>query len=451
MNIHDLKEKLTRSANEQVIPTMKRYGLNGSSLQARLLWKPTVLILGNYSSGKSTLINEIIGADIQQTGQAPTDDSFTVLTAPEDFNWVDGATPEVIENRSGSVVLNDSTLPFHKLKRHGRAFAAHFRLKRVSAPVLRDLVLIDSPGMLDSVTERDRGYDYADVVGELAHLVDMVLYVFDPHKAGTIRESFTFLREILPGSISEDRVLFVINRVDECANLNDLLRVYGTLCWNLSQMTGRKDIPPIYVTWSPTASQGMPGRAHLEYLENQREEVKRAILHSPKNHIDHLVEDFERSAKSVIVGLDVLNQLASGQRALFWKLTSFGWMFSVVFTGAAVLAAHFSLQQLPLEPVQLALAAAGAIVALFALWGFIVIRPILTRRRTRDARGVADHVVAGTPEIRELWIACRPAISKYVQDHPNLPGSRIRRDAKVTRTVLSKILKSARDEDLTAA
>lgn len=449
MNIDELKEKLTRSAHEQVIPTMKRYGLNGNSLQARLLWKPTVLILGNYSSGKSTLINEIMGADIQQTGQAPTDDSFTVLTAPEEHEWTQGAKPEVLENRSGSVVLNDSTLPFNKLKRHGRAFAAHFRLKRVSAPVLRDLVLIDSPGMLDSVTERDRGYDYADVVGELAHLVDMVLYVFDPHKAGTIRESFTFLREILPGSISEDRVLFVINRVDECANLNDLLRVYGTLCWNLSQMTGRKDIPPIYVTWSPTASQGMPGRAHLDYLENQREEVKRAILQSPKNHIDHLVEDFERAAKSVIVGLDVLHQLANRQRALFWKLTSFGWIFSALLTGSAVITAHLSLQQLPLEPVQLALAAAGAVVVLFALWTFVVIRPILSRRRARDAQGIAQHDAAGTPEFRELWFDCQPAIAKYARDHPVLPRSRIRRDAKATRTVLRKILKSARNEDLT--
>jgi EH domain-containing protein 1 len=451
MNIHELKEKLTRSANEQVIPIMKRYGLNGTSLQARLLWKPTVLILGNYSSGKSTLINEIIGADIQQTGQAPTDDSFTVLTAPEDHNWVDGAEPEVVENRSGSVVLNDSTLPFHKLKRHGRAFAAHFRLKRVSAPVLRDLVLIDSPGMLDSVTERDRGYNYSDVVGELAHLVDMVLYFFDPHKAGTIRESFTFLREILPGSISEDRVLFVINRVDECANLNDLLRVYGTLCWNLSQMTGRKDIPPIYVTWSPSANQGLLSRAHLEYLQNQREEVKRAILHSPKNHIDHLVEDFERSAKSVIVGLDVLNQLATGQRTLFWKLTSFGWMFAVILTGAALLIAHFSLQVLPLDPLQLGLAATGTILVLFTLWVFAVIRPLLSRRRVRDARSVSNHEVNGTPEMREVWLACRPAVAKYAQDHPDLPGSRIRRDSKITRAVLGKILKSARDEDLSAA
>ena len=32
-------------------------------------WKPIVLILGNYSSGKSTLINELLSQKIQSTGQ----------------------------------------------------------------------------------------------------------------------------------------------------------------------------------------------------------------------------------------------------------------------------------------------------------------------------------------------------------------------------------------------
>ena len=42
----------------------------------------------------------------------------------------------------------------------------------------------------------------------------------------------------------------MLNWIDECSSLNDLLRVYGTLCWNLSQITGRKDIPMIRLTYS---------------------------------------------------------------------------------------------------------------------------------------------------------------------------------------------------------
>ena len=40
---------------------------------------PTVFLLGNHSSGKSSFINYVLGRDVQNTGVAPTDDSFTVI------------------------------------------------------------------------------------------------------------------------------------------------------------------------------------------------------------------------------------------------------------------------------------------------------------------------------------------------------------------------------------
>ena len=42
--------------------------------------------------------------------------------------------------------------------------------------------------MLDSITERDRGYNYQEVIGDLAQMADLVLVLFDPHKAGTVRD-----------------------------------------------------------------------------------------------------------------------------------------------------------------------------------------------------------------------------------------------------------------------
>ena len=42
---------------------------------------PMVFVLGNHSSGKSTFINFLTGRRIQETGVAPTDDGFTVISA----------------------------------------------------------------------------------------------------------------------------------------------------------------------------------------------------------------------------------------------------------------------------------------------------------------------------------------------------------------------------------
>ena len=41
-------------------------------------------IVGRRNVGKSTFINYLLGRDVQQTGVAPTDDSFTVIAPGAD-------------------------------------------------------------------------------------------------------------------------------------------------------------------------------------------------------------------------------------------------------------------------------------------------------------------------------------------------------------------------------
>ena len=194
---------------------------------------------------------------------------------------------KVTEERDGKVLLNDPEYPFSTLRKQGQRFAAHFRLKKSNSPFLKDLAIIDTPGMLDSITERDRGYDYQEVIGDLAQKAGLVLVLFDAHKAGTVREAYKSIRDTLSAATFEDRIIFVLNRIDECSSFSDLLRVYGTLCWNLSQITGRKDIPMIRLTYSPNAVSKAGGSAgyrkaeYLPLLENQREDLRRAILDTP--------------------------------------------------------------------------------------------------------------------------------------------------------------------------
>ena len=81
------------------------------------------------------------------------------------------------------------------LKKHGETLASHFKLKVIPSETLKGLAIIDTPGMLDSTTEKDRGYDYQEVIGELASSADVVLVLFDAHKAGTLKEAYKSLRE----------------------------------------------------------------------------------------------------------------------------------------------------------------------------------------------------------------------------------------------------------------
>ena len=81
MNEKELQKQLQTKVKKKLEPLFARYKMDFGGIDAALKWKPIVLIIGNYSSGKSTLINELVGQHIQRTGQAPTDDSFTIITS----------------------------------------------------------------------------------------------------------------------------------------------------------------------------------------------------------------------------------------------------------------------------------------------------------------------------------------------------------------------------------
>jgi ribosome biogenesis GTPase A len=72
----ELTRKLEALVSRKLGSLFQEYGMDMNDILASLKWKPLVLIIGNYSSGKSTFINEVLGRDVQRTGQAPTDDSF---------------------------------------------------------------------------------------------------------------------------------------------------------------------------------------------------------------------------------------------------------------------------------------------------------------------------------------------------------------------------------------
>lgn len=305
MDEKKLQQEIHKRFKNKLFPLLEEYLLDTGELSAVLKWKPIVLILGNYSSGKSTLINELLGDEIQRTGQAPTDDSFTVITAP-DVNEKYGDVP-------GTTLVNDDGLPFSRLKAFGEQLCSHFQMKLLDMPVLENLAIIDTPGMLDSVTEKGRGYDFPQVIREFAKLADLVVLMFDPHKAGTIKETYTTIRSTLPETSGEDRILYVMSRIDECDNLGDLIRSYGTLCWNLSQMTGRKDIPRVFLTFSPAVRRKTKA---LEAWVDERNQLKEKILAAPEYKISHILHLADRKLHELKLITESMVNFTRGGRKL---------------------------------------------------------------------------------------------------------------------------------------
>jgi EH domain-containing protein 1 len=438
--IRSLRTELLSLVEDYLTPIAIRYGYSETPLETSIKWRPQVLVLGNYSSGKSTLINEFLDADIQGTGQAPTDDSFTIITYDREQD--NGSRIRVTEERDGKFLLNDPEYPFESLKKHGQRFISHFKLKKVNSPFLRNLSIIDTPGMLDSITERDRGYSYQDVIGDLAQIADLVLVLFDPHKAGTVREAHTSLRDTLPSKTFEDRVLFVLNRIDECASLTDLLRVYGTLCWNLSQMTGRKDIPMIHLTYSPRAAgsninQGESG--YLHYLENQREELKKAILLAPRHRLDNLASFVETHSERLAHLLEALVNYRRMLRTFRLKFFTTGFLLSLLAGAGATLFSFSNPILSSLEQNYLIGGGVGVALLLFAFWATFL-QKAFTKRFNRKRLAEVDSLTTIENQTRrDSWYSIKDYVYSYMRKTGgNFSLRRIRQEYRATLGVFEK-------------
>lgn len=402
MNEKVLQAELQSKVEKMLSPLFLKYHLDFSNLDAILKWRPIVLVIGNYSSGKSTLINELLGQDIQRTGQAPTDDSFTIITA--------GVVGEEAREIPGSTLVNDDTLPFGGFKKFGERFMSHFLMKKMESPVLENMAIIDSPGMLDSVTEKDRGYDYMAVLGEMANLADLIVLMFDPHKAGTIKETYTAIRSTLPEKSGEDRIIFVMSRVDECDNLSDLVRSYGALCWNMSQMTGRKDIPHVYLTYAPGEAE--PSDI-LAPLAQERDQLITKIKSAPGFRVNHILEDIDKQVNELQLVCEAMTRFSQRGWQLFAKTSKIAFLFSipVFFFGDMLIQSAISypnetllsaLQSRTLNADNFILPTCLLALTLVLAW-FIFSRFVFSGLKKKYANQSQDLVILDSEYKKNLW------------------------------------------------
>ena len=273
---------------------------------------PRVLFLGNHSSGKSSFINYIAGADIQESGTAPTDDGFTLVTYGEEEETLDGQT-----------LASHPELDYQELASLGPEFLAKLCFKTYPSENLRQLTLIDSPGMIDSASSHQlRSYDFRECIRRFAESADLILFFFDPDKPGTTGEAISIFTSELVGI--DHKLLIVLNKVDLFDNIRDFARTYGTLCWNLSKTIPTKDTPRIYTTYLPGfATRPLEENAKpipLEDFDISRDEVVSEIMRAPARRADNLVSGLLSHAHRLSVHVKVCLEVVSAYRRLVNRL-----------------------------------------------------------------------------------------------------------------------------------
>lgn len=88
-----------------------------------------------------------------RVGPEPTTDRFTALL------W--GPNDKIVP---GAALCSQSDLPFNGLSPYGNNFLSRLEGVEADSPILRNVTLIDTPGILSGQKQRSRNYDYESVM-----------------------------------------------------------------------------------------------------------------------------------------------------------------------------------------------------------------------------------------------------------------------------------------------
>nr|NVI76626.1 putative achaete scute target 1 [Cucujiformia] len=166
-------------------------------------------------------------------GPEPTTDKFIAIM----YNEYEAMIP-------GNALVADPKRQFRQLSKFGNTFLNRFQCSLVDSPLLQDISIIDTPGILSGENQRvDRGYDFTGVLEWFAERVDRIILLFDAHKLD-ISDEFRRSIEALRGH--DDKIRIVLNKAD-MVDHQELMRVYGALMWSLGKVLQTPEVARVYI------------------------------------------------------------------------------------------------------------------------------------------------------------------------------------------------------------
>lgn len=249
--------------------------------------KPMVLLVGQYSTGKTSFINYLLGEEFpgMRIGPEPTTECFNVV--------MHGKSERIIP---GNALVSDMTKQFRALQSFGNSFLNRFSCSEMANPVLESMTLVDTPGILSGQKQSvSRGYDFAGVLEWFAERVDRIILMFDAHKLD-ISDEFECSITALHGY--DDKIRIILNKSDMVTS-QQLMRVYGALMWALGKVIKTPEVARVYIGsfWD----QPLFINDNRKLFEAEEHDLLRDLESLPKSLAVRKLNDFVKRARFVKV------------------------------------------------------------------------------------------------------------------------------------------------------
>lgn len=267
--------------------------------------KPMILLVGQYSTGKTTFIKYLLEGDFPgiRIGPEPTTDSFIAVMR--------GDHDQVIP---GNALIVDPKKQFRTLSSFGNAFLNRLVCSESSNPVLESITIIDTPGILSGEKQSvARGYDFTGVLKWFAERVDRIILLFDAHKLD-ISDEFQRGIEVLRDY--DDKIRIVLNKAD-MVTTQQLMRVYGALMWSLGKVLNTPEVARVFVGsfWD----QPLQVDDNRRFFELEARDLFTDIQMLPRNAALRKLNDFIKRARLAKVHAYVISELKNQMPSVFGK------------------------------------------------------------------------------------------------------------------------------------
>lgn len=271
--------------------------------------KPSVLLLGQYSTGKTTFIKFLLGRDYPgcHIGPEPTTDRFVVVMHGMEDRRVPGNTLAVQPDK-----------PYQGLSVFGTGFLSRFEGSQCNAKLLEEISLVDTPGVLSGEKQRiERNYNFIDICEWFAGRCDLILLLFDPYKLD-ISDEFKNVINALRGH--DDKVRVVLNKADQ-VDQSQLMRVYGALMWSLGKVFKSPEVCKVYIgsfnSEAPIQEDKNPyGKA---LFLSEQENLLKDLYEIPARSCDRKINEFVKRVRAFKIHLLLIGHLRAKMPAVFGK------------------------------------------------------------------------------------------------------------------------------------